>query len=46
MKTYTGKTVEEALQSAASETGVEVDDLIYIVSDKKKGIFNTFNKIT
>ena len=40
MKTYTGKTVEEALQNASSETGVAIDDLIYIVSDKKKGIFS------
>ncbi len=40
MKTYSGKTVEEALQIAASETGTAIDDLIYIVSDKKKGLFN------
>ncbi|NLB48347.1 MAG: KH domain-containing protein [Erysipelotrichia bacterium] len=40
MKTYSGKTVEEALQTATSETGVAIDDLIYIVSDKKKGLFN------
>ena len=40
MKQYTGKTVEEALQNAASETGIAVDDLIYIVSDKKKGLFS------
>ena len=40
MKSYTGKTVEEALQNAASETGVAVDDLIYIVSDKRKGLFS------
>ena len=39
MKIYTGKTVEEALQIAAEEQGVAVDDLIYAVSDKKKGIF-------
>ena len=39
MKQYTGKTVEEALQSASSETGIAVDDLIYIVSDKRKGLF-------
>ena len=39
MKSYTGKTVEEALQAAAEEQGVAVDDLIYSVSDKKKGIF-------
>lgn len=36
MKQYTGKTVEEALQNASSETGIAVDDLIYIVSDKEK----------
>jgi len=40
MKSYTGKTVEEALQNAASETGVTIDELIYIVSDKKKGFFS------
>ena len=39
MKIYTGKTVEEALQIAAEEQGVAVDDLIYSVSDKKKGLF-------
>ena len=39
MKSYTGKTVEEALQSASTETGVAIDDLIYIVSDKRKGLF-------
>ena len=39
MKIYTAKTVEEALQQAASEQGVEVDELIYSVSDKKKGLF-------
>ena len=40
MKQYTGKTVEEALQNASSETGIAVDELIYIVSDKRKGIFS------
>lgn len=40
MKTYSGKTVEEALQVAAGEAGIAIDDLIYIVSDKKKGLFN------
>lgn len=39
MKIYTGKTVEEALALAAEEQGVAVDDLIYAISDKKKGIF-------
>ena len=40
MKLYTGKTPEDALQVAAEEQGVAVEKLIYIVSDKKKGIFN------
>ena len=39
MKTYTGKTAEEALEIAAEEAGVSVNDLIYIVTDKTKGIF-------
>ena len=39
MKIYTGKTVEEALQIAAEEQGVAVEELIYAVSDKKKGLF-------
>lgn len=40
MKSYTGKTVEEALQSASEETGTPVESLIYVVTDKTKGIFN------
>lgn len=40
MKLYTGKTPEDALKLAAEEQGVAVEKLIYIVSDKKKGIFN------
>lgn len=40
MKLYTGKTPEDALQVASEELGVPVEKLIYIVSDKKKGIFN------
>lgn len=40
MKSYTGKTVEEALEEASKDLGVAVDELIYSVSDKKKGIFS------
>lgn len=40
MKSYLGKTVEEALEVAAAEAGVPVEKLIYSVSDKKKGIFS------
>ena len=39
MKSYTGKTVEEALQAASEEAGAPVEELIYIVTDKTKGIF-------
>lgn len=40
MKSYTGKTVEEALQAASEEAGAPVEELIYIVTDKTKGIFS------
>ena len=40
MKIYTAKTVDEALEQAAEEQGVAINELIYAVSDKKKGIFN------
>ena len=40
MKSYTGKTVEEALEQASKDLGIAVDELVYSVSDKKKGIFN------
>lgn len=40
MKIYTGKTVEEALEVASQETGTPVDELVYVVTDKTKGIFS------
>lgn len=40
MKIYTGKTVEEALDLASQELGVAVNEMIYSVSDKKKGLFS------
>ena len=40
MKIYTAKTVDEALEQAAEEQGVAINELIYAVSDKKKGLFN------
>ncbi|MCQ2748420.1 MAG: DUF5958 family protein [Mycoplasmoidaceae bacterium] len=39
MKTYLGKTAEEALQLASEEIGTPVNELVYVVSDKKKGLF-------
>ena len=35
MKAYTGKTVEEALQAASSETGIDVDVSISFPIRKK-----------
>ena len=40
MKSYTGKTVEDALNAASEELGISVEDLVYVVTDKTKGIFN------
>lgn len=39
MKEYVAKTLEEALNNASSELGVEVKDLIY-VANEKNGIFS------
>ena len=39
MEVYTGKTVEEALEEASKELQIPVRDLIYIVLDKKTGLF-------
>lgn len=40
MKTFVGKTIEEALALASSEMGIPEQELIYAVSDKKKGVFS------
>lgn len=40
MKSYTGKTVEEALNAASQDTGTPVNELIYVITDKTKGIFS------
>lgn len=40
MEIYLGKTVEEALESASKALGVPTNELIYLVSDKKVGIFS------
>ena len=40
MKSYTGKTVEDALKAASEDTNTPVDELIYVITDKTKGIFN------
>lgn len=40
MKTYSAKTVEEAVKIACDELGIEEAQLIYEIEDKKVGIFN------
>lgn len=40
MKIYQAKTVEEALEEASLELQVPVDELLYEVEDKKKGLFS------
>ena len=40
MKSYTGKTIEDALKVASEDTNTPVDELIYVITDKTKGIFN------
>ena len=40
MKVYQGKTVEDALQVASKELQIPIEDIVYIVEDKKVGLFN------
>ena len=40
MKQYTAKTVEEAVQAAATELGVDPDHLVYQVTEEKKSLFH------
>lgn len=40
MKTFSGKTVEEAVAAACAELGLTENQLIYQVEDKKIGIFS------
>lgn len=40
MKTYTGKTVEEALAAASLDLDTPVENIVYTVSDQKKGLFS------
>ena len=39
MEVYVGKTVEEALELASQEKGCPVNELIYIILDRKTGLF-------
>ena len=40
MEIYLGKTVDEALEAASKALGTPVSDIIYIVADKKVGLFS------
>ncbi len=40
MKTYEGKTVEDAVNNACQDLGIVVDDLNYEVIEEKKGLFS------
>ena len=40
MKTYTAKTVEEALLKASEAEGIAVEDLCYEVIEEKRGLFS------
>lgn len=39
MKTYSGKTIDECLVSASTEFGVDINNLVYVVKEEKKGLF-------
>jgi spoIIIJ-associated protein len=40
MKEFTSKTVDDAVNDAAKEFGVPVDQLVYKVTEEKKGLFS------
>ena len=40
MKEYSGKTLEEALEEASKESGLDPKDLVYKVTEEKKGLFS------
>lgn len=46
MTQYTGKTLEEALEKAASEKGCDVSEIKYFVDDEKKGLLGLGSSTT
>lgn len=40
MKTYAGKTVEEALKAAAEDLQIDESEIVFEVAEEKKGIFS------
>ncbi len=46
MKEYTAKTVEEAVKVASEELGIEENDLIFTITEEKKGLIGKKATIT
>ena len=46
MQNYTGKTLEEALQAAAADKNVAVEDLTYFVTEEKKGLLGLGSSVS
>ena len=46
MKNYTGKTLEELLERAATEKGCAVSDLKYFVTEEKKGLLGIGSSVS
>ena len=40
MKTYEGKTVDDAISFACQDLGIALDDLNYEIIEEKKGLFS------
>ena len=40
MKTYTAKTVEDAVKLASEELGIEENDVIFTISEEKKSLLS------
>ena len=46
MKSYSGKTLEEALQAAAEDKGCTPEELTYFVTDEKKGLLGIGSSVS
>lgn len=40
MKSFSNKTLDDALKEASLELGIEIDQLVYVVKEEKKGLFS------
>ena len=46
MEKFTAKTLEDLLNKAASQKGVAVEELVYFVTEEKKGILGLGSSVT